>query len=97
VRPRSVPFPSVIYSVGVFVTMFLAAMQILSKANINVGPPLGSGLAIAGLRVDAGKGFHQRLFILVENQYDIGDTSKIAGLQGTVESMTLRRNVLPGN
>jgi small conductance mechanosensitive channel len=33
-------------------------------------------------------------FILFENQYDIGDTVKAAGVTGTVEAMTLRRTVL---
>ena len=33
-------------------------------------------------------------FILFENQYDIGDTVRIAGVKGTVERMSLRNTVL---
>src|SRR5262249_6663555 len=33
-------------------------------------------------------------FILLENQYDVGDVVKIAAVQGTVETMSLRRTVL---
>jgi small conductance mechanosensitive channel len=33
-------------------------------------------------------------FILMENQYDLGDVIKVAGVSGTVERMTLRRTVL---
>ena len=89
---------SVIYSVGVFVIMFLAAMQILPLLGINMGPLLASA-GIAGLAVGFGaqtlvRDFINGFVILVENQYDIGDTVRIAGVQGAVEGITLRRTVL---
>lgn len=89
---------SVIYSVGVFVVMFVAALQILPLLGINMGPLLASA-GIAGVAIGFGaqtlvKDFINGFFILVENQYDIGDIIKIAGVQGKVESMTLRRTVL---
>jgi len=88
----------VIYSVGVFIIGFLATMQILTQLNVKVGPLLASA-GIAGLAVGFGaqtlvKDFINGFFVLVENQYDIGDTIKIAGVQGVVETMTLRRTVL---
>jgi small conductance mechanosensitive channel len=33
-------------------------------------------------------------FVLLEDQYNLGDTVRLAGLKGTVEHMTLRRTVL---
>ena len=89
---------SIIYSVGVFIIAFLAVMQILSQLNIKVEPLLASA-GIAGLAIGFGaqtlvKDFINGFFILVENQFDIGDTVKIAGVQGVVEAMTLRRTVL---
>lgn len=89
---------SVFYSVGLFVIGFLATMQILTQLNIKVEPLLASA-GIAGLAVGFGaqtlvKDFINGFFILAENQYDIGDTVKIAGVQGSVEAMTLRRTVL---
>ncbi len=89
---------SVFYSVGLFIIGFLATMQILTQLNIKVEPLLASA-GIAGLAVGFGaqtlvKDFINGFFILVENQYDIGDTVKIAGVQGVVEAMTLRRTVL---
>lgn len=89
---------SVFYSVGVFVVLFLAGMQILPLLGINMGPLLASA-GIAGVAIGFGaqtlvRDFINGFFILVENQYDIGDTVKIAGVQGTVEAMTLRRTVL---
>ena len=38
--------------------------------------------------------FINGFFILLENQYDIGDTVRIAGVKGTVERMSLRNTVL---
>ena len=89
---------SVIYSVGVFVIMFLAALQVLPLLGINMGPLLASA-GIAGLAIGFGaqtlvRDFINGFFILVENQYDIGDTIKIGAVQGAVEDMTLRRTVL---
>jgi moderate conductance mechanosensitive channel len=89
---------SVIYSIGLFVIVFIAAMQVLAMLGINMGPLLASA-GIAGLAIGFGaqtlvKDFINGFFILAENQYDIGDTVRIAGVQGVVENMTLRRTVL---
>lgn len=89
---------SVIHSVGLFIIVFVAALQILPLLGINMGPLLASA-GIAGVAVGFGAqtlvhDFINGFFILVENQYDIGDVVKIAGVQGKVESMTLRRTVL---
>src|SRR5271166_2457426 len=89
---------SVIYSVGVFAILFVAAMQVLPLLGINIGPLLASA-GIVGLAIGFGaqalvRDFINGFLILVENQYDIGDTIRIAGVQGVVEVMTLRRTVL---
>jgi small-conductance mechanosensitive channel len=89
---------SVSYSIGLFVILFIASMQILALLGVNMGPLLASA-GIAGLAIGFGaqtlvKDFINGFFILAENQYDIGDTVKIAGVQGVVEMMTLRRTVL---
>jgi small-conductance mechanosensitive channel len=91
-------FSSVIYSIGLFVIIFIAAMQVLALLGINMGPLLASA-GIAGLAIGFGaqtlvKDFINGFFILAENQYDIGDTVRIAGVLGVVENMTLRRTVL---
>ena len=89
---------SVTYSIGLFVIVFIAAMQILALLGVNMGPLLASA-GVAGLAIGFGaqtlvKDFINGFFILAENQYDIGDTLRIAGVQGVVENMTLRRTVL---
>jgi small conductance mechanosensitive channel len=89
---------SVVNGVGLFVILFLAAMQVLQVMRINIGPLLASA-GVVGLAVGFGaqtlvhdviNGF----FILMENQYDVGDVIKISNVTGTVERMTLRRTVL---
>jgi len=88
----------VLDSVGIAVIVFLAAMQILPLLGINMGPLLASA-GVAGLAIGFGaqtlvhdviNGF----FILMENQYDVGDVVRLGGVAGVVESMTLRRTVL---
>jgi small-conductance mechanosensitive channel len=89
---------SVVYSIGFFVILFIAAMQVLALLGINMGPLLASA-GVAGLAIGFGaqtlvKDFINGFFILAENQYDIGDTVRIAGVRGVVENITLRRTVL---
>jgi small conductance mechanosensitive channel len=89
---------SVVTSVGVFVIFFVAALEVLSLLGLNLGPMLASA-GIAGLAIGFGAqtlvhDFINGFFILFENQYDIGDTVRIAGVKGTVERMSLRNTVL---
>lgn len=89
---------SVITSVGLFVILFVAALEILSLLGLNLGPMLASA-GIAGLAIGFGAqtlvhDFINGFFILLENQYDIGDMVRIAGVKGTVEKMSLRMTVL---
>jgi small conductance mechanosensitive channel len=88
----------VLTSVGIFVIFFVAALMVLSVFNLNLGPMLASA-GIAGLAIGFGAqtlvhDFINGFFILFENQYDLGDVVRIAGVKGTVERMTLRSTVL---
>src|SRR5256885_14438042 len=89
---------SIIQSVGTFVIYFFALLQILPIFSVDVKPFLASA-GIVGLAIGFGaqtlvhdviNGF----FIIIENIYDLGDVVKIAGVQGTVEQMSLRMTVL---
>jgi small-conductance mechanosensitive channel len=89
---------SVISSVGVFVILFIATLEVLSLLGLNLGPMLASA-GIAGLAIGFGAqtmvhDFINGFFILFENQYDLGDMIRVAGVKGTVESMSLRQTVL---
>jgi small-conductance mechanosensitive channel len=89
---------AVINSVGVFVVVFVSALMILGTLGLNLGPLLASA-GIVGLAIGFGaqtlvKDVINGFFILLENQYDVGDTVRIAGVKGTVENMSLRHTTL---
>src|SRR5882724_1882999 len=88
----------VIGSVGNFAIFFVASLEILSQLGFNLGPLLASA-GIAGLAIGFGaqtlvKDVINGFFILLENQYDLGDAIRTASVKGTVEDMSLRRTVL---
>lgn len=86
-------------SVGVFLVLFFTIIYVLKEAfAIDVAPLLASA-GVVGLAIGFGaqtlvKDVINGFFILVENQYDIGDTIKAAGVSGTVEDITMRRTIL---
>ena len=89
---------SILNSVGTVVILFVCLLEVLSLLGLNLGPLLASA-GIVGLAVGFGaqtlvhdviNGF----FILLDDQFDLGDSIRIAGVKGTVEQMTLRRTVL---
>jgi moderate conductance mechanosensitive channel len=89
---------SVITSVGVFVIVFIASLEVLQLFGLRPEPLLASA-GVAGLAIGFGAqtlvhDFINGFFILLENQYDLGDNIRIAGVKGTVEDMSLRRTVL---
>lgn len=89
----------VMRSIGVFLIIFFTGMWVLNEAfNINIEPLLASA-GIAGLAIGFGaqtlvKDVINGFFILVEDQFEVGDTIRAAGVAGTVEEITMRRTTL---
>jgi small conductance mechanosensitive channel len=85
---------SIIRATSLSVIGFIVLLHILSIFNINLTPLLASaGVVGVGIGLGAQSIFKDMLngvFILVEDQYNVGDNIKIAGLQGIVEDLTLR-------
>ncbi|CAN5646955.1 hypothetical protein BH10ACI4_BH10ACI4_02760 [soil metagenome] len=77
---------------------FILLLHVLSVFNINLTPLLASaGVVGVGIGLGAQSIFKDMLngiFILIEDQYNVGEVVKIAGLQGTVENLTLRCTTL---
>lgn len=90
---------AVIRSIGVFLIVFFTGIYVLKEAfAIDVAPLLASA-GVAGLAIGFGaqtlvKDVINGFFILAENQFEIGDAIKVAGVSGTVEDITMRRTVL---
>jgi small-conductance mechanosensitive channel len=89
---------SVIRATGIGVLVFLAVLQALPMLGFNLGPLLTSA-GVAGVAIGLAcqtivKDCLNGMLILVEDQYNVGDVIKIAGLAGQVESMSLRKTTL---
>lgn len=89
---------NVIESAGRFVVLIIAGMMVLSNLGFEIGPLIASA-GIAGLAVGLGaqsliKDTINGFFILMENQFAVGDVIVIGASSGTVEEITLRRTVL---
>ncbi len=90
---------SVLRATGIAIVGFLAALQILRDVfNFNLAPLLTSagvaGVAIGLAAQTIVKDCLNGILILVEDQYNVGDVVRLAGLSGTVESMSLRKTML---
>ena len=73
---------------------FYIFIQVLGSVGVPLGPFIASA-GVIGLGISFGaqsifKDMLNGVFILTEDQYNVGDVVKIAGLQGTVEDLTLR-------
>jgi len=89
---------TVIVSTLMIIIGVVAIFTILAQIGVNIAPAL-LGFGVVGLAVGFGaqslvKDIISGLFILLENQYGVGDVVKIAGIIGVVEQMNLRRTVL---
>ena len=73
---------------------FIVLLQVLSVVGVKVAPLLASaGVVGVGIGLGAQSIFKDVLngiFILIEDQYNVGDIVRIASLSGTVELLTLR-------
>ncbi len=72
--------------------------MILSELDIPIGPAL-AGLGVIGIAVGFGAQWLIRdliagTFILMENQYRVGDVIRVADVAGGVEEVSLRKTVL---
>jgi small conductance mechanosensitive channel len=88
----------VIRATGLAIIGAIAGMQILSALGVNLAPLLASA-GIAGVAIGLAaqtivKDMFNGILILVEGQFNVGDTVRLAGLSGTVETMTLRRTTV---
>jgi small conductance mechanosensitive channel len=80
---------------GVGSVVLLAFGLILTLGTFMDIGPLLAGAGVVGLAISFGaqslvKDMISGFFILMESQFDVGDTIEVAGLSGSVEKMTIR-------
>ena len=86
---------SVTRATGIGIIGFLTALEILPLLGFKLEPLLASagvaGVALGLAAQTIVKDCLNGILILVEDQYNVGDVVKIAGVSGTVEAMSLRK------
>jgi small conductance mechanosensitive channel len=80
------------------IMIILAILMILQEAGLKIGPIL-AGAGIVGVAVGFGgqyliKDIITGLFMIIENQYRIGDIVNIDGTSGVVQDITMRKTTL---
>jgi len=95
---RAETLGNIVITTGNIVIYAVILLMILSLFGIDIRPVL-AGAGVIGLAIGFGaqsmvKDFVSGLFILVENQYGIGDKVKIGSFEGKVSRITMRSTVL---
>lgn len=89
---------SIFKGMGRVFIVIVAIMMILDEAGIPIASVL-VGFGIAGIAIGFGAQYLIRdliagIFIILENQYRVGDVARVADIAGLVEEVTLRKTVL---
>ncbi|WP_091320345.1 mechanosensitive ion channel domain-containing protein [Amycolatopsis tolypomycina] len=97
-RQRAKTIGSVLKSMATFLIYGLAFILVLGELGINLGPIIASA-GIIGVAIGFGaqnlvKDFLSGIFMMVEDQYGVGDVVDVGEASGTVESVGLRITTL---
>ena len=97
-KKRTDTLLAVFMGMGKILIIVIVVFMILSELDIPIGPIL-AGFGIAGIAVGFGAQYLIRdliagVFILLENQYRVGDVARVADVAGLVEEVNLRKTVL---
>jgi moderate conductance mechanosensitive channel len=93
-RQRAATMGSLLRSVASAAILGMAAFSVLGEVGLNLAPILASA-SIIGVAVGFGaqnlvKDFLSGIFMLLEDQYGVGDVIDVGPAKGTVEAVTLR-------
>ncbi|MCD6232770.1 mechanosensitive ion channel [bacterium] len=88
----------VVFSIFKAIIWIIALITILPEFGVEIGPLL-AGVGVTGLALGLGarsliQDYLSGLFILLEDQYRVGEEVEIASQKGQVEDFNLRRTVL---
>jgi len=98
VQKRADTLSSILVKIAGIVLLIVAVITILPEVGVNIAPLIAAigigGLAIAFAAQSLVRDFISGFFIILEDQYRVGDVVSIAGTAGAVEEIGLRRTVL---
>lgn len=98
VQKRTDTLRPIFSGAGSIIIAVIVLFMILAELDISIAPVL-AGFGIAGIAVGFGAQYLIRdliagFFILLENQYRVGDVARVADIAGLVEEIHLRKTVL---
>jgi small-conductance mechanosensitive channel len=98
IEKRTNTLLSIFKGMGHVFIVIVAIIMVLDEVGIPVAPVL-AGFGIAGVAIGFGAQYLIRdliagIFIILENQYRVGDVVNVANIGGLVEDITLRKTVL---
>ncbi|MEA3442676.1 MAG: mechanosensitive ion channel family protein [Chloroflexota bacterium] len=98
VEKRAYTLSSALVNIGTVIIVIIVIFTILPEFGVNIAAAL-AGLGIIGLAVSFGaqsliRDIIAGIFVLLEDQYRVGDVVNVAGTGGLVEEIGLRRTVL---
>ncbi|MGB3827351.1 MAG: mechanosensitive ion channel family protein [Ornithinimicrobium sp.] len=93
-RQRALTLGSLLRSVSAFVIALIAVLTIMAEVGLPLGPLLASA-GVGGVALGFGaqslvKDFLSGIFMVIEDQYGVGDVIDTGEAIGTVEEVTLR-------
>jgi small-conductance mechanosensitive channel len=98
IQKRKDTLVGVLTGLGRVFIVIVGIMMVLSEVGIPIAPIL-AGFGIAGIAIGFGAQYLIRdliagMFIIMENQYRVGDVARVADVAGLVEEIHLRKTVL---
>jgi moderate conductance mechanosensitive channel len=88
----------VIRTTGLAIITAIVGLQFLAAVGIDLAPLLASagvaGVAIGLAAQNIVRDMLNGILILIEDQFNVGDTVRVAGITGKVEAMTLRKTTV---
>ncbi|HEX73953.1 MAG TPA: mechanosensitive ion channel family protein [Dehalococcoidia bacterium] len=98
IKKRTDTLNSVLMGAVKIIIAIVVVFMILDEVDVPIGPAL-AGLGVAGIAVGFGAQYLIRdliagFFVILENQYRVGDVARVADIIGVVEAINLRKTVL---
>ena len=98
IQKRTDTLSSILIKIAGIVILIIAVITILPEFGVNIATLIAGigvgGLAIAFAAQNLVRDYISGFFVILEDQYRVGDVISVAGVAGSVEEIGLRRTVL---
>ncbi len=98
IQKRTVTLSSILVKIAGIVILVIAIIMILPEFGVDIAALIAAigvgGLALAFAAQNLVRDYISGFFIILEDQYRVGDVVSIAGVSGGVEEIGLRRTII---